>query len=60
MGSDPLFQVQRDQVIELVARLQVPAMYEWSEFVKAGGLISYSADRSADVSRVEILGWGEP
>jgi putative tryptophan/tyrosine transport system substrate-binding protein len=46
MGSDPLFQVQRDQVIERVARLRVPAMYEWSEFVKAGGLVSYSADRS--------------
>ena len=46
MGSDPLFQVRRDQVIELVARLRIPAMYEWSEFVKAGGLASYSADRS--------------
>jgi len=46
MGSDPLFQVQRDQVIERVMRLRVPAMYEWSEFVKAGGLVSYSADRS--------------
>jgi len=46
MGSDPLFQVQRDQVIERVARLRVPAMYEWSEFVRAGGLVSYSADRS--------------
>jgi putative ABC transport system substrate-binding protein len=45
MGSDPLFQVQRDQVIEQAARLRVPAMYEWSEFVRAGGLISYSADR---------------
>jgi ABC-type uncharacterized transport system substrate-binding protein len=45
MGSDPLFQVQRDQVIELVSRLRVPAMYEWSEFVQAGGLVSYSADR---------------
>ena len=46
MGADPLFQVRRDQVIELAARHRVPTMYEWSEFVRAGGLISYSADRS--------------
>jgi hypothetical protein len=42
MGPDPLFQVQRDQVIGLVARLRVPARYEWSEFVKAGGLVSHT------------------
>ena len=46
MGSDPLFQVHRDQIIELATRYRIPAMYEWSEFVKAGGLISYSTDRS--------------
>jgi putative ABC transport system substrate-binding protein len=46
LGSDPLFQVHRDQIIELAARHRMPAMYEWSEFVKAGGLISYSADRN--------------
>jgi putative ABC transport system substrate-binding protein len=46
MGADPLFQVQRDQVIALAARHNVPTMYEWSEFTKAGGLVSYSTDRS--------------
>ena len=46
MGSDPLFQVHRDQIIELATRYRIPAMYEWSEFVKAGGLISYSTDRT--------------
>ena len=46
MGSDPFFQVRRDQIIELAARDGIPAMYEWSEFVKSGGLISYSTDRA--------------
>jgi putative ABC transport system substrate-binding protein len=46
MGANPLFQVRRDQLIALAARHRMPTMYEWSEFVKAGGLISYSADRS--------------
>ncbi len=46
MGSDRLFQVHRDQIIELATRYRIPAMYEWSEFVKAGGLISYSTDRT--------------
>jgi putative ABC transport system substrate-binding protein len=45
MGSDPLFQVYRDQVVGLAARHRIPTMYEWSEFVKAGGLVSYSTDR---------------
>jgi putative ABC transport system substrate-binding protein len=46
MSSDPFFQVRRDQLIALAAHHRVPTMYEWSEFVKAGGLISYSTDRS--------------
>ena len=45
MGNDQLFQVRRDQVIELAARYRIPAIYEWSEFVRAGGLVCYSADR---------------
>jgi putative tryptophan/tyrosine transport system substrate-binding protein len=45
MGADPVFQVQQDQVIALAARYRLPTIYEWSEFVRAGGLASYSADR---------------
>jgi putative ABC transport system substrate-binding protein len=45
MGSDPFFQVRQDQVIALAARHRLPTIYEWSEFVRAGGLASYSADR---------------
>jgi len=43
--ADPFFQVQRDQVVALAARHAIPTMYEWPEFVHAGGLISYSPKR---------------
>ena len=45
MGNDQFFQVRQDQVIALTARYRLPTIYEWSEFVRAGGLASYSADR---------------
>ena len=44
MGADSIFQVQQDQVIALAARHKVPAIYEWPEFVKAGGLVTYCVD----------------
>jgi putative ABC transport system substrate-binding protein len=46
MGADVLFQVRRDQVVALASRYAIPTMYEWPEFAKAGGLISYSTVRS--------------
>jgi putative ABC transport system substrate-binding protein len=45
MGNDPFFQVRQDQVIGLAARHRIPTIYEWSEFVRAGGLAAYSTDR---------------
>jgi ABC-type uncharacterized transport system substrate-binding protein len=44
MGNDQFFQVRQDQVIALAARYRLPTIYEWSEFVRAGGLACYSAD----------------
>jgi ABC-type uncharacterized transport system substrate-binding protein len=45
MSADLFFQVQRDQLLTLAARHSLPVMYEWPEFVRAGGLISYSTFR---------------
>jgi putative ABC transport system substrate-binding protein len=42
--ADPFFLAQRDQLTTLAARYRMPASYSRSEYVTAGGLISYSAD----------------
>jgi putative ABC transport system substrate-binding protein len=46
MSADLFFQVQREQLVVLAARHSLPVMYEWPEFVRAGGLISYSTFRT--------------
>jgi putative ABC transport system substrate-binding protein len=45
MSADLFYQVQREQLVALAARHAVPTMYEWREFVAAGGLMSYSSVR---------------
>jgi putative ABC transport system substrate-binding protein len=49
ISADLFFQVRRDQLVALEARYKVPVMYEWPEFVAAGGLISYSTVRVLDM-----------
>jgi putative ABC transport system substrate-binding protein len=41
VSGDPFFDSQRDRLVMLTARHQVPAIYQWREFAAAGGLISY-------------------
>lgn len=39
--ADPLFNNLRAKVVALTAKYDMPAIYQWREFVAAGGLMSY-------------------
>jgi putative tryptophan/tyrosine transport system substrate-binding protein len=45
-GATLFFQVISERLVALAARYRIPALYEWREFVMAGGLMSYSTDRN--------------
>jgi putative ABC transport system substrate-binding protein len=50
VGSMPLTLANRARVVELTAKRRLPAIYDSSAFVRAGGLMSYGAN-SADSYR---------
>jgi putative tryptophan/tyrosine transport system substrate-binding protein len=39
--SDPMFNFNRRRLVEATAQHRLPAVYEWREFVEAGGLMAY-------------------
>ena len=45
-GAHVFFQVVSERLVALAARYRIPALYEWREFVTAGGLMSYRTDRT--------------
>jgi putative ABC transport system substrate-binding protein len=44
IGIDPFFNTRRDQLVALAARHRLPTIYQFREFVAAGGLISYGTN----------------
>jgi putative tryptophan/tyrosine transport system substrate-binding protein len=52
--SDPLFSNQRDQLVALVARCAIPAIYGRRELPAAGGLISYGSNLADGYRQQEI------
>jgi putative ABC transport system substrate-binding protein len=41
VAPDPFLDSHRETLVSLTARHAIPAMYQWREFVQAGGLVSY-------------------
>jgi putative ABC transport system substrate-binding protein len=53
--GDPFFTNRKDQIIALAARHAIPAVYEWREFVVAGGLMSYGTNFSDSWRQTGVL-----
>jgi putative tryptophan/tyrosine transport system substrate-binding protein len=49
--TNPLFSTHRDQIINFTAKNRLPSMFPTSEFVNAGGLMSYGPDTVAAYRR---------
>jgi putative tryptophan/tyrosine transport system substrate-binding protein len=47
VGDSPFFVGGRDRLISLAARYTIPTIYQWREYVIAGGLISYGTSLAA-------------
>lgn len=65
VSGGPLFSSQRRILVDLAARHAIPTIYDLSEYVQAGGLISYSASiagayRQAGVYAAKILKGAKP
>jgi putative ABC transport system substrate-binding protein len=65
VGADPFFNARRSQIVALAAQHSLPTIYEWREFVDAGGLISYGTSLAGVYRQIgtyvgRILGGEKP
>jgi putative tryptophan/tyrosine transport system substrate-binding protein len=54
IGSDSLFFSRRDQIVALVRRAGVPAIYDRREYATAGGLMSYGTNLADAFARLGL------
>jgi putative ABC transport system substrate-binding protein len=52
--SDPMLNASRQRISDAVMKARVPAIYEFKEFVEAGGLMSYGTDILAVYRRIAV------
>jgi ABC-type uncharacterized transport system substrate-binding protein len=53
--ADPFFVTHRDRIIDLVAKNRQPAIYPYTDFVEAGGLMSYAPDINDNWRRAAVF-----
>jgi putative ABC transport system substrate-binding protein len=63
--ASPMLSSQGERIVALAAQNRLPAIYQWSALVKAGGLISYGSNlqglwRQAGVLVAKVLGGAKP
>ena len=51
VGADPFYMDRRKEIAQQAARLGLPAIYPFREFVTAGGLLSYGTSISETIGR---------
>jgi putative ABC transport system substrate-binding protein len=50
--DDPFFRVSRERIVDLAARHRLPTMHFGGDFVRAGGLVSYSSSGGGENMRL--------